>query len=104
MQEIIARKVASGLLFGEGIRWTGRAIVLSDMLGKRVVQVDPLAGTVTTLVEIENQPNGLIVRADGSLRSNIELMIKLPSARTMRPFGWFSISTNVVTVPASGST
>ena len=70
MQEIIARKVAGGLLFGEGIRWTGRAIVLSDMLGKRVVQVDPLAGTVTTLVEVENQPNGLIVRADGSLIIN----------------------------------
>ena len=70
MQEIIARKVAGGLLFGEGIRWTGRAIVLSDMLGKRVVQVDPLAGTVTTLVEVENQPNGLIVRADGNLIIN----------------------------------
>ncbi|MGH8598860.1 MAG: SMP-30/gluconolactonase/LRE family protein, partial [Gammaproteobacteria bacterium] len=60
MQEIIARKVAGGLLFGEGIRWTGSAIVLSDMLGRRVVQVDPGSGTVTTLVEVENQPNGLI--------------------------------------------
>jgi len=70
MQEIIARKVASGLLFGEGIRWTGQALVLSDMLGRRVVQVDPYAGTVTTLVDIENQPNGLIVRADGSLLIN----------------------------------
>ncbi len=70
MQEIIARKIASGLLFGEGIRWTGQALVLSDMLGCRVVQVDPYTGTVTTLVEIENQPNGLIVRADGTLLIN----------------------------------
>ena len=70
MEEIIARKVASGLLFGEGIRWTGQALVLSDMLGRRVVEVDPDTGSVKTLVEIENQPNGLIVRADGSLMIN----------------------------------
>jgi len=70
MQEIIARKVASGLLFGEGIRWTGHSLVLSDMLGKRVVEIQPATGQVTTLVEIDNQPNGLIVRADGSLLIN----------------------------------
>lgn len=70
MQEIIARKVASGLLFGEGIRWAGRSLVLSDMLGRKVLEVDPYAGTVKTLVEIENQPNGLIVRADGNLIIN----------------------------------
>ncbi|MBL6612723.1 MAG: SMP-30/gluconolactonase/LRE family protein [Reyranella sp.] len=70
MQEIVARKVAGGLLFGEGIRWTGQALVLSDMLGRRVVQVDPYAGRVTSLVEIENQPNGLVVRGDGSLLIN----------------------------------
>lgn len=70
MQEIVARKIAGGLLFGEGIRWTGQALVLSDMLGRRVVRVDPYSSSVTTLVEIENQPNGLIVRADGSLLIN----------------------------------
>lgn len=70
MQEIVARKVASGLLFGEGIRWTGHSLVLSDMLGKRVVEVAPDSGQVTTLVEIDNQPNGLIVRPDGSLLIN----------------------------------
>lgn len=70
MQTIVARKLASGLLFGEGIRWNGRAVVLSDMLGKRVVEVDPDTGVVSTVVEIENQPNGLIVQADGSLLIN----------------------------------
>ncbi|MGE0337273.1 MAG: SMP-30/gluconolactonase/LRE family protein [Gammaproteobacteria bacterium] len=70
MQEITARKVASGLMFGEGIRWRGQSLVLSDMLGRRVVEVDPYAGTVTTLLEVENQPNGLIVRPDGSLLIN----------------------------------
>ncbi|MBI2800723.1 MAG: SMP-30/gluconolactonase/LRE family protein [Gammaproteobacteria bacterium] len=70
MQEIIARKLATGLLFGEGIRWSGHAIVLSDMLGRRVVQVDPIVGTVTTLVEIENQPNGLIALPNGDLIIN----------------------------------
>lgn len=70
MQEIMAVKLAGGLLFGEGIRWTGSAIVLSDMLGQRVVRVDPESGNVTTLVEVENQPNGLIVRPDGSLLIN----------------------------------
>ena len=77
MQEIIARKLATGLLFGEGIRWTGRAIVLSDMLGRRVVQVDPITGTVTTLVEIENQPNGLIALPNGDLIINSMFDCKL---------------------------
>ena len=77
MQEIIARKLATGLLFGEGIRWTGRMIVLSDMLGRRVVQVDPVSGTVTTLAEIENQPNGLIALANGDLLINSMFDCKL---------------------------
>lgn len=81
MLEIVARKVASGLLFGEGIRWRDPGLVLSDMLGKRVVQVDPYAGTVTTLVEIENQPNGLIALADGSLLINSMFDCKLLSWR-----------------------
>jgi sugar lactone lactonase YvrE len=77
MQEITARTLASGLMFGEGIRWTGKSIVLSDMLGRRVVEVDPGSGVVTTLVEIANQPNGLIVRADGSLIINSMFDCKL---------------------------
>lgn len=81
MQEIVARKVASGLLFGEGIRWTGRLLVLSDMLGKRVVEVVPESGQVTTLVNIDNQPNGLIVRPDGSLLINSMFDRKLLSLR-----------------------
>ena len=70
MQTIVARKLASGLLFGEGIRWNGHAVVLSDMLGKRVVEVNPDSGGVTTVLEVDNQPNGLIARADGSLLIN----------------------------------
>ena len=70
MQTIVARKLASGLLFGEGIRWNGHAVVLSDMLGKRVVEVNPDSGVVTTVLEVDNQPNGLIARADGSLLIN----------------------------------
>ncbi len=77
MQEIIARKLATGLLFGEGIRWTGSAIVLSDMLGQRVVRVDPETGTVTTLLTVENQPNGLIALANGDLLINSMFDCKL---------------------------
>ena len=70
MQEIVARKLAGGLSFGEGIRWTGDAIVLSDMLGQRVVRVHPESGAVETLVEVANQPNGLIVLPNGDLIIN----------------------------------
>ena len=77
MQEIKAKKIATGLMFGEGIRWTGTSIVLSDMLEKKVVNVDVSTGKVTTLVEIENQPNGLIVLADGSLMINSMFDTKL---------------------------
>ncbi|MGR9092062.1 MAG: SMP-30/gluconolactonase/LRE family protein, partial [Gammaproteobacteria bacterium] len=77
MQEIIAHRIASGLVFGEGIRWYGASIVLSDMLGKRVVNVDVTSGEVTTVVEIDTQPNGLIVRDDGSLLINSMFDCKL---------------------------
>lgn len=77
MQEIIAQRIATGLVFGEGIRWNGSSIVLSDMLGKRVVNVDVNSGKVTTVVEIETQPNGLIVRDDGSLLINSMFDCKL---------------------------
>ncbi len=70
MQEIIAQKIASGILFGEGIRWRRNAVVLSDMLGRRVVEIDPASGTLTTLAEVDNQPNGLIAFANGDLIIN----------------------------------
>ena len=77
MKEIIARKLASGILFGEGIRWTGEAIVLSDMLGGKVIKVDPLSGQMTTLLELDNQPNGMVVRDDGHLIINSMFDCKL---------------------------
>lgn len=66
-QEISARKVADGLLFGEGIRWRDDHIVLSDMIGRRVVAVDPGVGDVRTLLAVPEQPNGLVVMDDGSV-------------------------------------
>ncbi|WP_371999879.1 SMP-30/gluconolactonase/LRE family protein (plasmid) [Tistrella mobilis] len=60
-QLIPARKVADGLVFGEGIRWQGDRIVLSDMIGRRVVRVDPADGRIETLLEVSGQPNGLAV-------------------------------------------
>ena len=77
MHEITARRIATGLLFGEGIRWTGRSVVLSDMLGKRVVNVDVSSGEITTLLEVENQPNGLVVLDDGALIINSMFDCKL---------------------------
>jgi len=77
MQEFTAHKIATGLIFGEGIRWNGTSVVLSDMLGKRVVDVDVNSGSVSTVVEIENQPNGLIVLDDGSLIINSMFDCKL---------------------------
>ena len=77
METFVAEEIASGLLFGEGIRWTGHDVVLSDMLGKRVVRVDVATGDVSTLVEIENQPNGLVVQDDGSLIINSMFDCKL---------------------------
>ena len=77
MQQILANKIATGLIFGEGIRWNGESIVLSDMLGKRVVNVDVDSGEVATILEVDNQPNGLIVRNDGSLIINSMFDCKL---------------------------
>ena len=65
--EITAEKITDGLIFGEGIRWNGSEIVLSDMIGKRVVKIDPSSGGIETVLEVENQPNGLVCLEDGSL-------------------------------------
>lgn len=65
--ELTPRKVADGLLFGEGIRWMGERIVLSDMLGLVVLAVDPSSGRKETLARVPEQPNGLVVDRDGSL-------------------------------------
>ncbi len=68
MIELEARKVAEGLLFGEGIRWLpDGTIVLSDMLGRRVVKVDPASGVVSGLLDVPEQPNGLVVLDDGAI-------------------------------------
>jgi sugar lactone lactonase YvrE len=66
-QVITARKVAEGLIFGEGIRWYNDRIVLSDMAGKQVVRIDPRDGSIETLLDVPNQPNGLAVTDDGDL-------------------------------------
>ncbi|MFH0730052.1 MAG: SMP-30/gluconolactonase/LRE family protein [Pseudomonadota bacterium] len=69
IEKISAEKVAEGLIFGEGIRWTGSEVVLSDMAGQRVVKVYPSNGKVETLYVLEgdNCPNGLVCLDDGSL-------------------------------------
>ena len=67
IEELRAEKITEGLVFGEGIRWARDAIVLSDMIGRRVVQVDPASGEIQTLLEVENQPNGLVCMDDGAI-------------------------------------
>ncbi|MBW2367186.1 MAG: SMP-30/gluconolactonase/LRE family protein [Deltaproteobacteria bacterium] len=66
---ITAKKIADGYVFGEGIRWTGSDVVLSDMIGQRVITVDSASGGVETLYALEgdNRPNGLVCMDDGSL-------------------------------------
>lgn len=69
MAEVVltAQKLASGLIFGEGIRWDGDRIVLSDMVGCRVVAVSLADGSVETLLDVPDQPNGLVVTDSGDL-------------------------------------
>ncbi len=62
-----AEKICDGFVFGEGIRWAGDSIIMSDMLGCRVVKIDPDSGSTKTLLELETQPNGLICLEDGAI-------------------------------------
>jgi sugar lactone lactonase YvrE len=66
---IFAEKIATGLIFGEGIRWTGSDVVLSDMAGRRVVKLDSGSGDIEKLYAFEgdNRPNGLVCPDDGSI-------------------------------------
>ena len=67
IKELQAEKIAEGLVFGEGIRWAKDAIILSDMIGRRVVRIDPATGDIQTILTVENQPNGLVYLDDGSI-------------------------------------
>ncbi|MBL4801907.1 MAG: SMP-30/gluconolactonase/LRE family protein [Emcibacter sp.] len=66
---IAAEKIIDGYVFGEGIRWTGSDVILSDMIGRRVLKLDLANNKLETLYEVqgENQPNGLISMDDGSV-------------------------------------
>ena len=63
---MIPKTLASGFAFGEGPRWRGDVLWLSDMLGEALHTID-LAGTVTTIPLPGHAPSGLGFRPDGSL-------------------------------------
>ena len=42
MQELQARTLTEGLIFGEGPRWRDGRLFVSDMHGERIVAIDPL--------------------------------------------------------------
>jgi sugar lactone lactonase YvrE len=59
-------KFADGLVFGEGMRWYGNRVWISDMLGRVVLSFD-LAGNRTVVAKIPARPNGVGFLPDGSL-------------------------------------
>lgn len=65
--DIRPRKIADGLIFGEGIRWFGDEIILSDMLAERIVAIDPSTGAIRTIANIPERPNGLVVVGNGTV-------------------------------------
>lgn len=62
-----AEEVASGFLFGEGLRWKDGRLVFSDMIGQRVLEFDPASNELKTLHTLDDRPNGLGFLPDGRL-------------------------------------
>ena len=73
--------LASGLAFGEGPRWHGGRLWLSDMHGRQVVTVDP-AGRLETVVRVEARPSGLGWLPDGRL-----LVVSMEDRKLLRLAG-----------------
>jgi sugar lactone lactonase YvrE len=67
-----------GFVFLEGPRWRDGRLWLSDMLGHRVLTVDP-AGRSETVCEVPNRPSGLGWLPDGTL-----LVVSMTDRRLLR--------------------
>lgn len=65
-QEYKVETLASGLFFGEGTRWRGGKLYVSDMLGKKVYTIDA-AGNKTVIAEQPHKPNGMGFLPNGDL-------------------------------------
>jgi sugar lactone lactonase YvrE len=72
------RVVVEGLAFAEGPRWHEDRLWFSDMHDHRVVALNP-DDTLTTIVEVPNQPSGLGWLPDGRL-----LVVSMTDRRLLR--------------------
>lgn len=66
-EEITSEVLTDGMYFGESPRYHDGMLYVSDMTGRCIYTVDPSSGQKKTLLEVENQPNGMCFAADGSL-------------------------------------
>lgn len=57
---------ATGIAWGEGLRWYGENLWFSDIYGKKVMKAD-IAGNVTEIADIPQMPSGLGFLPDGEL-------------------------------------
>ena len=73
------RTVIDGLAFGEGPRWHGGRLVVSDMHAHDVIAIDVTAGTTEVVAHVENQPSGLGWLPDGRM-----LVVSMTDRRVLR--------------------
>lgn len=73
------RLVADGFTFLEGPRWRDGRLYCSDMMGGRVLRIDPESGASETLAEVSEQPSGLGWLPDGRL-----LVVSMRDRRLLR--------------------
>lgn len=66
-RQITAQLLTEGLLFGEAPRYHAGLLYISDMIGKVIYTIDPGTGDKKVFREVEQQPNGMVFTADGSL-------------------------------------
>jgi sugar lactone lactonase YvrE len=71
--------VAEGFAYLECPRWRDRQIYVSDFYQHRVITIDPVSGTATTVAEVPGQPSGLGWLPDGRL-----LVVSMKDRRIMR--------------------
>lgn len=67
MKELVLQDFVGGLGFGEGPRWHGGALWLSDIVGHAVLRVDVASGAVERVLRTPGEPSGLGWLPDGSL-------------------------------------
>lgn len=92
MNELQTRTVMKGMVYGEGIRWYGERLWVSDIYSHEILRVDPDSGQADVVAHLDDRPSGLGFQVDGTLLAVTMLDHDLMRVTPDGPSCWVSLS------------